>query len=103
MASLLKSILVLCLMTLLVPCQLLADVPDPKMVATNTSRQQPKPQTACPVMGGPIDKALYVDAKGKRIYLCCAACEEAIRAEPDKYIKKIEQRGQTVEDAPSQE
>ena len=52
-------------------------------------------------MGGPIDKALYVDIKGKRIYLCCAACEDAVRAEPDKYIKKIEQRGQTVEDAPS--
>ena len=54
-------------------------------------------------MGVPIDKALYVDVKGKRIYLCCAACEEAIRAEPDKSLKKIEQRGQTVEDAPSPE
>jgi len=60
-----------------------------------------KPQTICPVMGGPIDKNLYVDVKGKRIYLCCAACEEPVRVETDKYIKKIEARGETVEDAPS--
>lgn len=60
-----------------------------------------KPQTICPVMGGPIDKGLYVDAKGKRIYLCCAACEDAVRVETDKYIKKIEDRGETVEDTPA--
>lgn len=60
-----------------------------------------KPQTRCPVMGGPIDKSLYVDVKGKRIYLCCAACEDAVRAEPDKYIQQIEKRGEHVEDLPA--
>ena len=59
-------------------------------------------QTTCPVMGGPIDKSLYVDVKGKRIYLCCAACEDAVRAEPDKYIQKIERRGESVDDVPAQ-
>ncbi len=90
------SILTLWLITLVIPGLLLAEV-------SGSHSRQPKPQTACPVMGGPIDKALYVDVKGKRIYLCCAACEDAIRAEPDKYIKKIEQRGQTVADAPGHE
>lgn len=60
-----------------------------------------KPQTVCPVMGGPIDKGLYVDVKGKRVYLCCAACEDAVRAEPDKYLKKIKGRGETVDDTPT--
>jgi len=70
--------------------------------ATPAAASKPsKPQTTCPVMGGPIDKNLYVDAKGKRIYLCCAGCEEAVRTEPEKYIKKIEQRGESVEDAPT--
>ena len=55
-------------------------------------------QTVCPVMGGHIDENLYVDVKGKRIYICCMACEDAIKAEPDKYIKKIEARGETVQD-----
>jgi len=62
-----------------------------------------KPQARCPVMGGPIDKALYVDAKGKRVYLCCAGCEGAVQAEPEKYIKKIEQRGESVADTPPAE
>ena len=52
---------------------------------------------------GPVDKALYVDVKGKRIYICCAACESAIRTDPDLYIKKIEKRGETVADAPNAE
>lgn len=55
------------------------------------------PQTKCPVMGGTIDPEMYVDVKGKRIYICCMACEEAIKVEPDKYISKIESRGETVE------
>lgn len=62
-----------------------------------------KPQSTCPVMGGeigPIDKALYVDVKGKRVYICCAACESAILADPDMYIKKIEKRGESVADTP---
>jgi len=49
---------------------------------------------------GPKDKAMHVDVKGKRVYICCGACESAIQADPDKYIKKIEERGETVEDAP---
>lgn len=62
-----------------------------------------KPQTVCPVMGGPVDKGLYVDVKGKRIYLCCAACEEAVRVEPEKYIKKIEDRGEAIDETPKTE
>lgn len=75
--------------------------PDLSQGPITAPAKPPRPQTTCPVMGGPIDKSLYVDAKGKRIYLCCAACEDAIRAEPDKYIRKIEQRGQSLEDAPT--
>jgi len=59
-----------------------------------------KSQTVCPVMGGPIDDSMYVDVKGKRIYICCLGCEDAINAEPDRYIKKIETRGETVANAP---
>lgn len=62
-----------------------------------------RPQTKCPVMGGDIDKSLYVDACGKRIYLCCAACEDAVRTEPEKYIRKIQQRGESVTDTPPSE
>lgn len=100
MRTLFKFILASSALTLIGANLLLAEVPIPDP-PTN-----PSAQTTCPVMGGqigPVDKALYVDAKGKRIYICCAACESAIRTDPDLYIKKIEKRGETVADAPNPE
>ena len=55
------------------------------------------PQTTCPVMGGAIDKKFYVDYQGKRIYMCCPGCKDAIAKDPDKYIKKLASMGQSVE------
>ncbi len=57
--------------------------------------ESPGTQTICPVMGGKADKNLYVDIKGKRIYMCCLACEDGIKTEPDRYIKKIHKKNQT--------
>ena len=31
--------------------------------------------TKCPVMGGKVNKSIYVDIKDKRIFLCCAGCD----------------------------
>lgn len=59
-----------------------------------------KVQTTCPVMGGKIDKRQYVDVKGKRIYVCCAGCKEAIRKDPDAALRKLEAAGVVVEAAP---
>jgi YHS domain-containing protein len=56
-----------------------------------------KVQTTCPVMGGKIDKTSYVDVAGKRIYLCCAGCADAVRGDPEKYIKKLEGEGVTLD------
>jgi len=47
-------------------------------------------QKKCPVMGGDINKEVYIDYKGRRIYFCCAGCEEKFMKEPEKYLKKIE-------------
>lgn len=52
------------------------------------------PQTTCPVMGGKINKKLYADVKGHRVYVCCAGCIKPIKADPDKYIKKIKDNGE---------
>ena len=55
------------------------------------------PQTTCPVLGCEIDKNLFVDYKGKRIYVCCAGCINDVKKDPEKYIKKLESMGQSVE------
>ena len=60
------------------------------------------PQTTCPAMGGKIDTSLYVDHDGKRIYVCCAACIDAIKKDPAKYIKKLEDAGVTLAKAPAE-
>ena len=61
--------------------------------------QKPVPQTVCPVMGGKISKSLFVDAAGKRIYVCCAGCISTIEADPAKYIAQLEKEGVTLDKA----
>ena len=59
-----------------------------------------KPQTHCPVMGDPINKNIYLDYKGYRIYFCCKACPEDFKKNPEKYMKKLRDSGVTLEKAP---
>lgn len=61
---------------------------------------QAGPQTTCPMMGTPIDKKVFVDHDGKRIYLCCADCVKGFQADPDKQIKKMTDAGVILEDTP---
>jgi YHS domain-containing protein len=48
-------------------------------------------QTTCPVMGGAIDKTLFVEYKGKKVYFCCKGCPETFLANPEKYLAKLPQ------------
>ena len=61
---------------------------------------QPKPQTLCPVLGGNVDKKVYVDYQGKRIYFCCQGCDAEFKKDPEKYMKKIQEQGITLEKCP---
>ena len=49
-------------------------------------------QQFCPVMDGmPIDKSIYVDHEGERVYFCCAGCPATFQAEPEKYMKRLQE------------
>lgn len=61
-----------------------------------------KVQTMCPVMGGKINKDLYVDHDGKRVYVCCQACVAAVKKDPEKYIKKMEAEGVALAPVPQE-
>ena len=68
------------------------------------TKPDPKRQTNCPVMTRqPIDKSLYIDVQGKRVYVCCKGCINQIKADPDGYIKPMEAKGVVFEKAPAQE
>jgi len=68
---------------------------------SNEHKEGMKPQTKCPIMGGDIDKKLYVDYKGKRIYFCCPGCDKEFMKDPDKYMKILKDWGVTPEPAPT--
>ena len=61
----------------------------------------PKPQTVCPVLAGNIDKNVYVDYQGKRIYFCCKGCDTEFKKDPEKYLKKLQDEGVTLGPAPT--
>ncbi|MFC1737446.1 YHS domain-containing protein [Planctomycetota bacterium] len=48
-------------------------------------------QKTCPVMGGPIDKAVFTEYKGKKVYFCCPGCDVKFKVDPEKYIVKLPQ------------
>ena len=68
--------------------------------AGEAARAQTKAQTTCPVMGAKIDKSLYVDHDGKRIYVCCPGCIAAVKENPQKYVEELEAQGITLERTP---
>ena len=65
------------------------------------SKSVTTPQTTCPVMGGPINKKIFVDYQGKRVYFCCSDCPAEFNKDPGKYVKKLEDAGVTLEKTPA--
>lgn len=49
-------------------------------------------QTMCPVMDGmKIDKNVFVEYKGKKVYFCCPDCKAKFEKDPEKYIANLPQ------------
>lgn len=60
--------------------------PETKEVASAVGEQ-----TTCPVMAGAINKTMFTEYKGKKVYFCCPGCKEKFEKEPEKYIAKLPQ------------
>jgi YHS domain-containing protein len=65
----------------------------PPSSANSVTKAEPASgeQTMCPVMGGPIDKKVFVEYLGKKVYFCCAACKGDFNKNPEQYISKLPQ------------
>ena len=48
-------------------------------------------QTICPVMAGPVNKSIFTEYQGKKVYFCCSACIAPFNADPNKYMDKLPQ------------
>lgn len=58
-----------------------------------------KKQTVCPIMKGAVNKNIFVDVNGKRVYFCCNGCPAAFQKDPEKYIKAMEAEGIVLDKA----
>lgn len=65
-------------------------------MATDTAKEiAGTEQTTCPVMEGkPINKAIFTEYQGKKVYFCCPPCEAKFKADPEKYLAKLPQFNQ---------
>lgn len=59
-----------------------------------------KPQTQCPIMGGAINKKLFVDKDGTRIYVCCGGCLAPLKKDFDTIKAKLEKEGVALDKTP---
>ncbi|MFC1452560.1 hypothetical protein ACFLSJ_04360 [Verrucomicrobiota bacterium] len=78
---------------------------DPETYIRKLAEKGEKPatlQSTCPVMGGKINRDLFVDHEGQRIYVCCAGCIDAIKADPAKYVEKLHQKGIALHSVPDE-
>ena len=60
---------------------------------------QVKSQTVCPVQGGKINKNLYTDYQGQRVYFCCPECLPIFKKNPEAYLKKLREQGVVPEES----
>lgn len=44
--------------------------------------------TTCPVTGEAVDKNISAEINGKTVYFCCASCREAVKKNPELYLKQ---------------
>jgi YHS domain-containing protein len=60
-----------------------------------------KAQSVCAVCGNPINKEIFSDVDGKRVYFCCAACKAKFDADSKTYLEKMQKDGITPEAIPA--
>lgn len=65
----------------------------PPSSANSVSQSPPAAaeQTECPVMGGPVNKNIFTEYQGKKVYFCCEQCKASFKANPEKYLAKLPQ------------
>ena len=75
-----------------------APAAEPAVVASGTTATKPAElaiQTTCPIMKGKaINKNLFVDYEGQRIYVCCGGCLADVKKNPQSAIAELKKEGQ---------
>jgi YHS domain-containing protein len=51
-------------------------------------------------MGGLVNKNIYADYQGNRVYFCCPPCLKEFKKDPEKYVKKMKEQGIALAKSP---
>ena len=65
--------------------------------AMQTDKELIEKQKTCPVTDQPLGsmgKPVKVVVKGRTVFLCCAGCKKKLLANPDKYLKKLDEQSE---------
>lgn len=65
--------------------------PEANQVVAGPNEPVAAEQTNCPVMDGPINKEIFVEYQGKKVYFCCDSCKEMFLKDPQRYLAKLPQ------------
>lgn len=57
----------------------------------STQAEEEIVQKTCPVMDGPINKEIFVEYQGKKVYFCCPSCKDEFQKNPETYLSKLPQ------------
>ncbi len=52
------------------------------------------------MLGNKINKNIYTDYQGQRIYFCCPGCIDVFKKNPEAYLKKMREQGVAPEKTP---
>ncbi len=69
------------------------------LFVAGAAHADPKPQTTCPITGHAIDRSVYADHDGHRIYFCCEGCIEKFKADPAGAIERLTASGVQLAEA----
>lgn len=61
---------------------------------SEADRAAAEKQKVCPVSGEPLGSMgtpVKITVEGRDVFLCCAHCEDAIKADPQKYLAKLDE------------
>jgi len=65
--------------------------PTTPVTEANTVISAAVEQTICPVMEGPVNKKIFTEYQGKKVYFCCPSCKADFEKNPEKYLPKLPQ------------
>ena len=95
MRTFLSAVFMITVLFFMDGCKKQSSPPPTSSPAANSATQaQPAAsaeQTICPVMGGAIDKNVFVEYQGKKVYFCCTQCKGEFEKNPEKYLSKLPQ------------